>query len=245
MAFIMELANALKQEDPETRVRILKALMELKDPRATPSLLEALDDCCLDVRRAAMRALSWIGDERARPAFIKALREGDFSLRFWAAIGLQKVGDEGSVEGLIGALKDPDECVRLQAVYALAGIGDRRAIEPLLAAVDNDFAVVQEAARDNLREAFEVDVSRGYEEAARLLSERNARLCKLNRRLEKVLNVVGRLEGESGEVLDEDLYRVLFAEQGFDEDEAIGLVVELISAGLVYTPRPGYTRIGV
>ena len=245
MAYIMELATALKQEDPETRVRILKALMELKDPRATPSLLEALDDCCLEVRRAAMRALSWIGDKRSRPAFIEALRDEDFSLRFWAAIGLQKVGDEDSVEALLGALGDPDEVVRLHAVRALAKIGDRRAVQPLLEALKDKDTYVQEAARDNLRDAFGVDVGVGYVEAARLLNERSARQCQLNRRLQKVIKAVGSLGGDTGEVLDEELYRVLSVEHGFDEDEALDLVVELLIAGLVYTPKLGHIRISV
>ena len=43
-------------------------------------------------------------------------------------------------------------------------------------------------------------------------------------------------------MLDEDLYRVLSVEHGIDEDEAIGLVVELIREGLVYTPRARATR---
>ena len=90
-----------------------------------------------------------------------------------------------------------------------------------------------------------MDVGVGYVEAARLLSERSAGQCKLNRRLEKVLKAVGGLGAESGEVLDEDLYRVLNVEHGFDEDEATGLVVGLMKAGLVYTPKLGYTRISV
>ena len=81
---------------------------------------------------------------------------------------MQKVGDEGSVKGLIGALKDPDEGVRLQAIYALAEIGDRRAVDPLIEVLDDEDTDVQDAARDNLRDAFGVDVGRGYEEAARL-----------------------------------------------------------------------------
>jgi HEAT repeat protein len=245
MAYIEELAKALKQEDPETRVRVLHALKELKDPRATLHLLEAMDDCYLDVRRAAIHALSWIGDERARPALLEALRDEDYSCRLWAAIGLQRVGDEGCVEGLIGTMKDPDECVRLQAVYALAEIGDRRAVEPLLEALEDEDAHVREAARDTLRDIFGFDLGGDYEEAAMLLSKRNKKQRKLNQGLEKVLHVIGRLGGESGEVLDEDLYRIVFAEQGFNEDETINLVVELLRAGLVYTPKSGYTRISV
>lgn len=245
MVYLEALAKALKDDDPLTRMRVANALKALEDSRATMPLVEALEDPCEGVRREAAWALSCVGDERARPAFHKALLEGNDSLRFWAAIGLQRVGDKGSVEGLIGALKDPDEAVKLQAVYALAKIGDRRAVEPLLEALDDEDAYVQEAARDNLRDAFGVDTGSGYAEAARILSERSAEQYKLNRRLEKTLQTLGRLGGELGEVLDEDLYRVLFNEQGFDEDEAIDLVIGLLIMGLVYSPKPGYTRISV
>ena len=176
------------------------------------------------MRRAAAWALSWGGDERARPALIRALENGNDSVRLWAASGLRRVGDESTVKALVGALSDSYESVRLQAVYALAAIGDKRDVEPLLETLDDEDTYVQEAARGNLRDAFGVDTGSGYMEAARLLSERSAGQCKLNRRLEKVLQTLGRLGGESGEVIDEDLYRVLFDEQGFDEDEAIDLV---------------------
>jgi len=245
MVYVEGLVRGLKDEDPEIRVRVANALKKLEDPRATLPLIEALDDNCEEVRRAVAWALSWVGDERARPTLIGALGDRNDSVRLWAASGLQRVGDESAIEALIKALSDPYDSVRMQAVLALAKIGDKRAVEPLLEVLDDEDIFVQEAARDNLREAFGVDVRVGYEEAARLLSERNARQCKLNRRLEKVLKAVGRLGGESGEVFDEDLYRVLSVEHGFDEDEAIGLVVGLIRAGLVYTPRLGYTRISV
>lgn len=245
MAYIEELAKALKDDDPLTRERVANALKELEDPRATMPLVEALGDHCEDVRRAVAWSLSWVGDERARPALIRVLDDGNDSVRLWAAYGLERIGDRSCVDALIGALSDPYDCVRGHAVRALAEIGDRRAVEPLLKALDDEDTGVQEVARDSLRETFGVDVGCGYKEAARLLSERNAKQCKLNRRLEKVLKVVGRLGGESGEVLDEVLYRVLSVEHGIDEDEAIGLVVELIREGLVYTPKLGYTRISV
>lgn len=245
MVYLEALAKALKDDDPLTRMRVANALKALEDPQATMPLLEALEDPCEEVRRTVAWALSCVGDERARPAFLKALHEEDYSLRFWATIGLQRVGDKGSIEGLLGVLKDPDEAVRLQAVYALAEIGDKRAVGPLLEALDDEDTYVQEAARDNLRDSFGVDTGSGYVEAARLLSERSTRQYKLNRRLEKALQTLGRLGGESGEVLDEDLYRVLFNEQGFDEDEAIDLIIGLMTEGLVYTPKLGYTRISV
>jgi len=79
-------------------------------------------------------------------------------------------------------------------------------VEPLLEALDDEDTYVQEAARDNLRDAFGVDVGVGYVEAARLLCERSAGQSKLNRRLEKVLKAVRKLGGESGEVLERGIY---------------------------------------
>ena len=245
MTYVEALAEGLRDEDPEVRMRVANALKELEDPQATMPLVEALKDPSGDVRSAAARALSWMGDERAQHALIEALGDGNDSVRLWAASGLRRVGDESAVLPLIGALLDPYESVREHAVQALAEIGDRRAVEPLLERLEDEDAYVKDSARDNLREAFGVDVGYGYPEAARLLSERSLGQCKLNRGLEKVLKSVGRLGGESGEVLDEDLIRVLFTEHGFDEDEAIDLVVGLMIAGLVYTPKPGYTRISV
>lgn len=245
MAYMKELAKALKDDDPLTRERVANALKELEDPRATMPLVEALGDPCGDVRRAAALALSWVGDERAGPALIGALEDKNDSVRLWAASGLRRVGDESAVEALIKALSDPYDSVREQAVLALAKTGDNKAVKPLLEALDDKDVRVQEATRFTLRETFGVDVGRGYEVAERLLSERNARQHKLNLGLEKVLKAVRSLGGESCEVLDEDLYQVLSVEHGIDEDEAIGLIVELIRAGLVYTSKPGYTKISV
>ncbi len=80
MAYIEELAKALRDDDPLTRERVANALRELEDPRATMPLVEALGDPCVDVRGAATWALSWVGDERARPALIGALENGDDSV---------------------------------------------------------------------------------------------------------------------------------------------------------------------
>ena len=115
-------------------------------------------------------------------------------------------------------------------------------MDPFLEVLGYEDTFFHDAARDNLRDAFGVDVGCGFVEAARRLSEKSARQYKLNRRLEKVLQAVGSLGGESGEVLDKDLYRVLSVEHGFDENETLDLVVGLLRAGLVYTPKLGYTR---
>ena len=46
MAYMEELAKALKDDDPLTRERVANALKELEDPRATMPLVEALGNQC-------------------------------------------------------------------------------------------------------------------------------------------------------------------------------------------------------
>jgi HEAT repeat protein len=244
MAYITELAKALKQENQVTRVRILKALEKLEDPRATPSILEALDDCCQEVRRTAMQALSWIGDERARPSFLEALRDDDFSCRFWAAIGLQKVGDESCLEELIKALRDPDEGVRYQAVYALAEIGDRRAVNPLLEALEDECAHVREAAMFNLRKVFGVPVPSDFEKAERQMEEYSLEQRGLNEKMETVLSMIIKFEQASGAVRDEVLYPALASEHEIGDDEALDVVIQLMKIGLIDSLENGY-RVSV
>ena len=157
LAYIEALAQALRDEDPGTRERVVNALKQLEDPRATLPLIEALDDSCEEVRRAVAWALSWVGDERARPTLIETLGDGNESVRLWAASGLRRVGDESAVEALIEALSDSYDSVREQAVLALARIGDRRAIDPLIGALDDEDANVRMEADFSLQEAFKIE----------------------------------------------------------------------------------------
>ena len=248
MAYVEELAKALKDDDPLTRERVANALKELEDPRATMPLVEALGDPCGDVRRAAARALSWIGDERARPAFIKALQEGDFSLRFWAVIGLQKVGNEGAVKVLLGALKDPDEGVRLQAVYALAGIGDRRAVDPLIRALHDEDAHVRMVADSNLREAFKIkyDPDTGQTENIAEKDEGDIDTLppeereKIDGQLQIILRIIKEMEEKSGICRDDLLYDALYEDHGIRRKQVARFIAILMKKGSIHTPNPGY-----
>lgn len=251
MAYVIGLAKGLKDEDPETRVRVANALMALEDPRATLPLVEALGDSCEHVRRAVARALSWVGDDRARPAFIKALREEDFSLRFWAAIGLQKVGDKGSVESLLGALKDPDEGVRLQAIYALAEIRDRRAVDPLIEVLDDEDTDVQEAARDNLRYAFGIVYDPEIEQS-RIIPEKKTvefeslpieEQRRIKRQLQVIYEKIEEMEQIQRPVRDDKLYDALYEEHGIRRIEASQHIGTLLENRTIFSPKPGYYAI--
>ena len=241
MAYVIGLANGLKDEDPETRVRVAKALMALEDPRATLPLVEALGDPCGDVRRAAARALSWVGDERERPTFIKALRDGDDSVRLWAAAGLERIGDASCVDALVGALGDPYESVRNYAVQALARIGDMRAVEPLIQTLDDEDSSVRSAALVSLREDFGVEIPSDFDQAFRQMSQQ----VSIDGKMALVLNVVSRLEHTSGVARDEELYRVLETEHGLEQDEVRALMLQLLKKNLIHWPKSGFTQICV
>ena len=245
MAYIEELAKALRHEDPEVRVNVANALKELKDPRATMPLIEALDDECEEVRRAVAWALHWCADERARNTFIEMLQDCNDSVRLWAAHGLQRVGDDTAVEALIKALKDTYASVREQAIVVLAKIGDTRAIGPLTEALEDEDHRVRSTALINLREAFGVEKSSDIEQAMRLMREYSQKQSQLNEQLLKALAVISEMEEASGMVKKAGYYRVLSAEYGIDEDRARYLLMQLMKKGLVYAPKLGYTQLCV
>lgn len=68
--------------------------------------------------------------------------------------------------------------------------------------------------------------------------------------LQKVLGVIGELEGRSdsksanrvGAVMDEDLFDALLEGPGFVRSEAARLVGVLMRDGAIYSPRPGYFK---
>jgi len=243
VAYIEELAKALRHEDPEVRVNVANALKELEDPRATMPLIEALKDECEEVRRAVAWALHWCADERARNTFIEMLQDRNESVRLWAAHGLQRVGDDTAVEALIKALKDTYASVREQAIVVLAKIGNTRAIGPLTKALEDEDPRVRSTALVNLRESFGVEKSSDFEQAMRLMREYSQRQCQLNEQLLKVLVVISEMEEASGMVKKAGYYCVLSAEYGIDEDRARYLLVQLMKKGLVYAPKLGYTQL--
>ena len=90
MAYVDELAKALRHEDPEVRVRVANALKELESPRATIPLIETLEDPCEEVRSAAALALSWVGDRRAVGPIYGALTDEDTQVRSAARFYLRE-----------------------------------------------------------------------------------------------------------------------------------------------------------
>ncbi len=105
--------------DMEKRTGIIAAgigaLGELKDPRAVPILLKALNNRAEDwlYREMAARTLGSIGDRRAVDDLISAAYMGD--TRHDAIAALAQIGDAKAVETLIRALDDGEEQDTVQA----------------------------------------------------------------------------------------------------------------------------------
>jgi HEAT repeat protein len=117
-----ELLQAIKDKDPETRVKAVKSLSKL-GVAAVPPLAGALADEEAEVSQAAAYALRLL---RAEPAaLLKALRpllaDKDPKVRQGVAGALGRCGPE-ALPVLATPLGDPEAGVRRQAVFALQDI---------------------------------------------------------------------------------------------------------------------------
>jgi HEAT repeat protein len=111
------------------------ALGQIRDPRAIPPLITALEDPSGDIRHAAANALKKLGKAADAP-LLEAYKTRDAILRF-AALGILARSDASAVpELLIAALDDPALPVRMEAARLLAQRKERKAVERLIAALD-------------------------------------------------------------------------------------------------------------
>jgi len=169
------LAEQLHAEDLDTRQAAAVALGRIGDRRATPSLIDALDDRELTV--AAAGALARIGDRDAFDALVALLGDRDPAIRQSAIAALNSIGhpdmpartlvllDDADPHVRVSALKiagyfgypacmtrvieccrDTDEQVRRTAAEQLPFFDDPRAAEPVPALLDDPVAAVRAAA---------------------------------------------------------------------------------------------------
>jgi len=150
------LLAALKTRNKDTRLGIVEALGEIRNPRAVDPLIGLLKDKDNEVRWESALALGEIADPRALGPLEDALRDPDRYVRYGSAVSLEKMGwspdtparfafliagkqewdalalmGKDAVSALDIAAKDNDSSVRLMAVRTLGRIGDEKAI-PIL-----------------------------------------------------------------------------------------------------------------
>ncbi len=117
------------------RLRTIRALGELKDSRAVPTLKQLGQEEDSEIRLAVEEALWKIGSATwARASAAKALGQ---------------IGSATAVPALTKALNDPNATVRLRVARALAEIGDPSAAKPLARHVrrESDEGIREEAVQ--------------------------------------------------------------------------------------------------
>ena len=125
-----------KNDDPRIRQYLSMVLGNLGDRRATPVLIDGLDDRAPETRIYAALALGRLGDPAAVPALLKAFADDERDVRKAAAYALGETRDPRALPALVSALQDPIADVRYNAAIAVARFGDTRAIGVLREMVD-------------------------------------------------------------------------------------------------------------
>ena len=135
---VAALYQSSKNDDPRIRRYLAIVLGRLGDRRATPLLLDGLNDKDVENRVYAMLALGELRDPAAVPALAKLAADPERDVRKTAVYALGKVNDPRAVPALAQALNDQEADVRWNAAVSLAGFGDRRAVGPLKEMLDRE-----------------------------------------------------------------------------------------------------------
>jgi hypothetical protein len=130
LTVITTVIAALRERDPDVRVRATVALGRIRNERAVEPLIAALADLDGYIQVSAARALERIGDAAVEP-LLASLRHSDTRVRHEVARQLGRMGDLRAVDPLLTALSDPEPRVRSWAIWALEKIGDAQIVEPL------------------------------------------------------------------------------------------------------------------
>jgi len=117
-----------KNDDPRIRQYLSMVLGNLGDRRATPLLIDALEDSSPETRLYAALALGRLRDPQAVPPLIRIFTTDERDVRKAAAYALGEIGDPRAQPALVTALGDPIADIRYNAAIALARFGDPRAI---------------------------------------------------------------------------------------------------------------------
>jgi HEAT repeat protein len=147
------LTQQLKQRSEDVRLAAAKALGEIGDLKAVPSLISTVQtDKKKRVRAEAATSLGLLRSKDAVIPLVQALdpaKETKRWVRRSAAEALGLIGDPQALEPLMDALNDKEKVVRVAAMFGLCMLGDTKTLELLeQRAADPDEEVRQWAIRD-------------------------------------------------------------------------------------------------
>jgi HEAT repeat protein len=118
------LIKTLRDGSTKARFWAARILGEIRDPRATRSLADALLDTDSEVRSAATWALGQTGDRSTAPLLEPLLHDSIWYVRAHAAESLGKIRDPEYASALGELLRDSSWWVRKNALDALVALGE-------------------------------------------------------------------------------------------------------------------------
>jgi HEAT repeat protein len=133
---VAALYTASKTDDPRIRRYLGMVLGTLGDRRATPLLLDGLNDRDADNRIYALMALGELRDPAAIPRISQAAADDDKDVRATAYYTLGAIGDRNAIPTLVNGLQEEAPDVRWNAAIGLSRFGDQRAAAPLREILD-------------------------------------------------------------------------------------------------------------
>jgi HEAT repeat protein len=142
------LITQLSAEDLEVRRAAVVALGRIGDTKATPAVVEKLNEESLTIDAA--NALARIGDPEAVDGLLNLLGNTDASIRQAAVSALNSVLPPSMAERIIPLLDDPDPNVRESAVRIAGYFGYRESATHLLKLSSDDNEQVRCAAIEHL-----------------------------------------------------------------------------------------------
>jgi HEAT repeat protein len=137
---LVKVYETSRSEDPRVRRYLALTMGHLGDSRATPALIEGLNDSESDNQIYDMWALGSIGDSRAVPDIVKKLDAKDPAIRRTAAYVLGALKDPRATHALAIALNDSSDDVRWNAAIALAQLNDASGSELLMRLLDRSYS---------------------------------------------------------------------------------------------------------
>jgi HEAT repeat protein len=133
---VATLYTSSKTDDPRIRRYLGMVLGTLGDRRATPLLLDGLNDRDTDNRIYALMALGELRDPAAIPRIAQAVRDDDKDVRATAYYTLGAIADPRAIPTLVNGLQEETPDVRWNAAIGLSRFGDQRAAAPLREILD-------------------------------------------------------------------------------------------------------------
>jgi len=133
---VAALYTASKTDDPRIRRYLGMVLGTLGDRRATPLLLDGLNDRDADNRIYALMALGELRDPAAIPRIAQAATDEDKDVRATAYYTLGAIGDRNAIPTLVNGLQEEAPDVRWNAAIGLSRFGDQRAAAPMREILD-------------------------------------------------------------------------------------------------------------